>query len=240
MIYIDELLLFNFVIDYIILKTFSYLLKLNTKNIKLVLSCFIGEVVILNLFINMNPIVLILFKFIICALMIYVSFGFNDIKDFIKNIIYYYIINFFLGGCLFYLKNESVIKYKYVVLLIPIIMNIYKYFTYNLKNILSLKYKVTVYLNNGEILYLNGYMDSGNNLIEPYSNKKVIIINKKVDENFYLVPYSTIDNSSLIKCFNPKKVYIDGIGERNDISIGVIDKRLKGYNCLLNYKLLEE
>ena len=37
-------------------------------------------------------------------------------------------------------------------------------------------------------------MDSGNTLIEPYGNRKVIIINKKINENYYLVPYKTIDN----------------------------------------------
>ena len=78
-------------------------------------------------------------------------------------------------------------------------------------------------------MVLNGYMDSGNNLIEPYSNRKVIIINKKIDENFYLVPYKTINSYSLLKCFNPRKVYIEGIGERNDISIGVINKKFNGY-----------
>ena len=239
MIYIDELFIFNYVIDYILLKTFSYILKLNTKTIRLLLSSLIGELSLMSLFISFNNIELFIFKIIICSLMIYVSFGCIDIKDFIKNIIYYYIINFFLGGILYYLKTESVIKYKYILLFIPLIMSIYKYFINNLKSYLSLKYKVTVYLNNGKILYLNGFMDSGNNLIEPYSNKKVIIINKEINENYYLVPYSTIDNRSLIKCFNPKKVYIEGIGERNDISIGVINKKFKGYNCLLNYKLLE-
>ena len=83
-------------------------------------------------------------------------------------------------------------------------------------------------------------MDTGNTLIEPFNNKKVIIIHKKIKENYFYVPYKTIDNDSLIKCFNPKKVYIDGIGERNDICIGVINKRFIGYNCLLNYRLMEE
>ena len=83
-------------------------------------------------------------------------------------------------------------------------------------------------------------MDTGNNLIEPYTNKKVIIINKQVNENFYLVPYKTVSGESLIKCFTPKKVYIDGLGEINNISVGVCDKKFNGYNCLLNYKIMEE
>ena len=83
-------------------------------------------------------------------------------------------------------------------------------------------------------------MDTGNTLKEPYSNKNVIIINKNINENFFLVPFKTIDNSSLIKCFKPKKVYIDGLGERKDIVVGISNKKFKGFNCLLNYNLMEE
>lgn len=172
--------------------------------------------------------------------MVYTTFGFNDIKTFIKTFINFYIISFFLGGILYYFKNENLLNYSYYLLMIPIIMNIYKYFSYDIKNVFSLKYKVTIYLNNGQILYLSGYMDTANKLTEPYSNKKVIIINKKVEEDYFFVPYQTIDNSALLKCFRPKKVYIDGLGERNDIVVGIINKKFVGYNCLLNYKLMEE
>ena len=87
---------------------------------------------------------------------------------------------------------------------------------------------------------LNGLMDTGNNLIDPVTRKKVIIINKKVDEDFMLVPYKTINNESLIKCFKPKRVFIDGIGERKDVLVGVINKKFVGFNCLLNNELLKE
>jgi len=92
----------------------------------------------------------------------------------------------------------------------------------------------------GEILRLSGYMDSANTLNEPYSNKKVIIINKEVKENFFLVPYETINNRSFIKCFKPTRVYIEGLGDRKDVVVGIINKKFKGYDCLLNYNLMEE
>lgn len=239
MIYLDEIFIYNFFIDYVILFTLVKITKINIKKTKILISSIVGELSMISLFISMNNIILSLFKIILSIIMIYIL-DHNDTKTLIKNVIYYHILNFFLGGFLYYLKIENYIVYKYYLLLVPITMYIYKYFTYNLKNIFSYKYKVTIYLNNGKILYLNGFMDTGNSLIEPYNNKKVIIINKKVDENFYLVPYKTIDNYSLIKCFNPKKVYIDGLGERNDISVGIINKKFVGFNCLLNYKLMED
>ncbi len=240
MIYLDEIFLFNFIIDYILLSTCSSILKINSKRIRLVFSSLFGELSMISLFIDMNNLYLVILKVFISTIMIIIAYGYNDIKTLIKNLIYYHILNYFLGGILFYFKSNGYIKYKFVIFLIPFFMNIYKYFSYNLKNIFTYKYKVTIYLNSGKTLYLNGLMDTGNSLVEPYSNRKVIIINKKIDENFYLVPYKTIDNSSLIRCFNPKKVYIDGIGERNDISIGIINKKFVGFNCLLNYKLLED
>ncbi|MDD6272538.1 MAG: sigma-E processing peptidase SpoIIGA [bacterium] len=238
--YLDELIILNFIIDYLLLDTLRNLLKINISKKRIILASLVGEISLIFLFVNLNNYVLTFIKILLCLIMILVCFGFNDYKTLIKNTVYYYLMSFFLGGSLFYLREDGLIKYKYCLFLIPIIINIYKYFEYDLKKILNTRYKVTIYLNNGKILYLNGYMDSGNELIEPYSNKKVIIINQEVDENYYLVPYSTINNTSLIKCFNPKKVYIDGIGERKDISVGVVNKKFVGYNCLLNYKLMEE
>ena len=239
MIYIDELILLNFIIDFLILKTTSKILKINTTTLKIVLSSIFGEISILYLLINLNNIELTIFKLLIGIIMNLIAFGFNDLKEFIKKLIYFYMFSFFLGGTLYYLKIESLVRYQYYLLLIPLIMNTLKYFTYNLKNIISLRHKVTIYLKNGKVLYLNGYMDTGNTLKEPYTNKNVIIINKQIDENFFLVPFKTIDNSSLIKCFKPKKVFIDGLGERKDIVVGISNKKFKGFNCLLNYNLME-
>lgn len=240
MIYIDELIILNFIIDFLILKTTSSILKLNTKTSRLIISSVVGEISLLYLFINFNNIELTLFKLLIGIIMNLISFGYINSKDFIKNLLYFYMFSFFLGGTLYYLKIESLVKYKYYLLLIPIIMNILKKLTYNLKNIIKLRHKVTIYLKNGNVLYLNGYMDTGNTLVEPYTNKNVIIINKDIKEKFFLVPFKTIENSSLLKCFKPRKVYIDGIGERNDIVVGVTNKKFNGFNCLLNYNLMEE
>lgn len=240
MIYIDELILLNFFIDLILIDFTSKILKINVKFYRKILSSIVGELSILYLFFHINNIFLIMFKIIIGLLMILVAFGFNDLRTYLRNILYFYTFSFLLGGTLYYFKIENLIKYKYFIFLIPFFMNIYKYLSYNLKNILITKYKVTIYLNNGKILYFNGHMDTGNNLIDPITNKKVIIINKDIKENYILVPYKTIDSESLIKCFKPKKVYIDGLGERNDILVGIIKRKFIGFNCLLNNCLLEE
>ena len=239
MIYIDELILLNFIIDYVILSTLTFLLKKNVKKRRIFLSCLVGQLSILYLFVSLNTIFLFLFKLILGIGMILVLYGYSDIKTLIKEIVYFYILCFFLGGTLYYFKIENLIKYEIYLLFIPLILNIYKYFTYHLKTIINTHRRVTIYLNNGKVLFLNGFIDTGNSLIDPYTNKKVIIINKYVYENYYLVPYKTVDNESLLKCFKPNRVYIEGIGERHDVVVGVVKKKFNGYDCLLNYELME-
>jgi stage II sporulation protein GA (sporulation sigma-E factor processing peptidase) len=239
-IYIDELLILNFIIDYLILSFTSRILKINVKKIKILLACLFGEISIIYLFIRMSNFSLIIFKMFIGLIMILIVFSYEDIKTYIKNVMYFYLFSFLLGGTLYYFKIENLIKYKYLLLLIPLFMKIYDFLINDLKNILTIKHKVTIYLNNGKILFFNGFMDTGNTLIDPLTNKKVIIINKKIEENYFFVPYKTLNDSSLMKCFKPKKVYIDGLGERNDILVGITNKKFIGFNCLLNSCLLEE
>ena len=82
-------------------------------------------------------------------------------------------------------------------------------------------------------------------LVKKYENSEMIIYENKnynsfyVYENYYLVPYKTVDNESLLKCFKPNRVYIEGIGERHDVVVGVVKKKFNGYDCLLNYELME-
>ena len=96
MIYIDELIFLNFVIDYILLSILKSIMKLNTKRIRIVFSCLIGEASIIYLFVNMNNFTLSMFKIILCSIMIFVAYGYTNFKEYIKNIIYFYILS--LGG----------------------------------------------------------------------------------------------------------------------------------------------
>ena len=93
MIYVDELALLNFVIDYILLSTLAKILKINVKSKRVFLSCLIGEISILYLFINTSSYILWIFKFILSILMILISFGYKDIKSFSERILYFYCLS---------------------------------------------------------------------------------------------------------------------------------------------------
>jgi len=117
---------------------------------------------------------------------------------------------------------------------------------YKIRN--SLSYKVDIYLKSNRVVRLNGFMDTGNTLREPYNHKPVIIVNsKEIEEcaspgNFLLVPYESVSVSGFLKCVRVDKIHIDGIGTRTDVVVGIANAELKknGVNCILNYLLMEE
>ena len=86
-IYIDELFLLNFIIDFLILLTESITLKYVVNIKKIIISALLGSVSLLVLFIQMNNITLLLFKIIISILLVTCSFGFKSIAFTIKNIL---------------------------------------------------------------------------------------------------------------------------------------------------------
>lgn len=259
-IYIDLVLFLNFAFDFILLITTSILLKRNTKLIRIFLGSLIGSITIIILFIPFTTISLFIMKIILSILIIIITFGFKDIKYTLNNLFYFYITSIILGGFMYYLniefsyKNIGIVfyhkeigtNYIFVLLISPIILFIYtkQMKKYKINN--TLHHKVDLYINN-EIINLNGLMDTGNTLLEPYNNKKIIIVydkrlNELVNENnFFLVPIDSVNNHILLKCIKVDKVFIEGLGIRKDVVVGLSNERIKrnNINCILNYLLME-
>ena len=255
-VYLDLILLLNFIIDFLILLTVSIILKRNAKIKRILLASFIGTISILVLFFEMSSILLFIFKLILASVLILISFDFVDIKYFLNNLLYFYTNSILLGGFLYYLNIElsyeklglvfidNNIKLNFLVAVIfsPIILYIYSSQLKKLKLLYSNRKKVQVYLDDDKVIELNGYVDSGNTLVEPYGGKYVIIAyNKKIDNyskfnNYILVPYKTLNHEGIIKCIVPKCVYIDGIGLKYNVVVGISKSKIKmdGIDCLLN------
>ena len=254
-VYVDLILILNFIIDFLILITISIILRRNAKLKRILLSTLVGTLSILVLFFNMNNFVLFIFKLALSILLVLIAFGYKDIKYFFNNILYFYTTSILLGGFLYYLNiqigykkigltfinNNIKLNFLVVVIFSPFILYIYIRQIKELKLFYSNRKKVNVYLDD-MIIELNGYVDTGNTLIEPYSGKYVIIAhNKKIDDyskvnNYILVPYKTLNYEGIIKCIVPKCVYIDGVGLKYDVVVGISESKIKmdGIDCLLN------
>jgi len=261
-IYLDLVLFLNFAFDFILLLTVSLVLKRRTSIKRITLGALIGSLTIIVLFIPFTTLTLFITKILLSIIIVITTYGMKDLKYILTNLFYFYITSIILGGFLYYLNIEFSYKnigmvfyhkgiginYIFILLFSPIILYIYTKQMKKYKEINSYNYKVDVYLNNNKIIRLNGFMDTGNTLVEPYNHKKVIVVNSKeiekclVPGNFMLVPYESVNSTGFLKCIKPDKLYIDGIGIRTDVVIGLTNAKLKknGVNCILNYLLMEE
>ncbi len=256
-IYLDLVILLNFFMDLLLLTTVSVVLKRNVKFYKLVLGALLGGLSILILFININSLVLFIIKFVISLCMLLVSFGYKDIKYTARNMLYLYITSIILGGFLYYLniefsyKNSGIvfyhkslsINYIFLIVLSPIILTLYIRQSLYLKNTYSKYYKIDIYLKNGKVLKYNSFLDTGNKLFDPYMNRPILLIDKKninLDKVIY-VPYSSINMHSMLKCIVPEKIYIHGVGYRNNLLLGISNEKimLDGVDAIMHESILE-
>ena len=244
----------NFLFDTLILLTVSLVLKRNIKVKRILLGGIIASLSILTFFINLNFIVLNIFKLILMLIIIVTTFGFKNIKYTFDNVLYFFIVNIIYGGFLYFLNlninykniglvffNKNNISYLFLIIISPIILYIYIKSVRKYKYHYSLLHNVDIYLKDGKVIKLKGYLDTGNKLVDPYSKKYVILTNNKIvkkqmnNYNKILVPYDTIDSHGLLGCIVPKKVYIEGYGSKNNIIVGFINKELMlNADCILN------
>lgn len=224
--YIDLFFIFNVIMDYIIIMSTSILLKRRTSYIRMILSSLIGGISSLVLFTSLNKIII---EIVSIVIMVLISFGYKGIRYLINNILYMYILSTLLGGII-YLFNIKVSNSMFLTYLIIIVISIEIMILYikenkKMRSIYNNYYKVDIYFKDREKLSLIGFVDTGNNLYDPYKKRPVIIVpNKYIKEDKYiLVPYHTINGNGLLKCIKPDIIFIDGIGYKGNVLIGFSD-----------------
>lgn len=224
--YIDLFFIFNVIMDYIIIMSTSILLKRRTSYIRMILSSLLGGISSLVLFTSLNKIVI---EIVSIVIMVLISFGYKGIRYLINNILYMYILSTLLGGII-YLFNIKVSNSMFLTYLIIIVISIEIMLLYikenkKMRSIYNNYYKVDIYFKDREKLSLIGFVDTGNNLYDPYKKRPVIIVpNKYIKEDKYiLVPYHTINGNGLLKCIKPDIIFIDGIGYKGNVLIGFSD-----------------
>ena len=243
-IYIDLFFLLNLIMDCIIIISTSILLKRKTSTIRIILSSLLGGISSLLLFSNINKILL---EVISIILMVLIAFGYNKIRYIIKNIIYVYLLSTLLGGII-YLFNIKVSNNVFLTYLIIIIISIEVLILYikeikKMKNIYNNYYKVDIYFKDKEKISVIGFVDTGNNLYDPYKKRPIIILSKKYirDDNYILVPYYTTNGEGLLKCIKPDIIFIEGIGYKGNILIGFSDspKLIDGVDVILHKDIMK-
>lgn len=260
-IYLDLVLILNFIFDFLLILSVSIILRRNVKINRIMLGAFVGGLSILALFFKINSLTLFLFKFLISIFMILISFGFKNIRYTIKNIVFLYLSSMILGGFLYFLNIEFSYKHEglvffhnglsvnviFLIIFSPIIIYVYVRESKKLKTNYSNYYKADLYINNN-VIKLNTYLDTGNKLSDPYKKRPIILVDKRkilFDINEFkmvLVPYESLNNKGLLKCIKPDKIDIEGIGIRSNFLVGIMDDKIRidGVDAIINMKLMEE
>lgn len=255
-IYLDLVVLLNFVFDFLILKGVNYILKRNVGIIRVIVGTVFGSLTLVLLFVNFN---IIIYKILVSIIMLLLTFGYKDIKYFIKNFVYFYMVSMLIGGAVEILRNQFIysteglsfkshnLGYSYIIVLIVSVFIFIKYlkaFNY-LKTNYSNYYKCKVVFDEKEIL-LNAFLDTGNKLRDPYTKKSIILISldKLTDIRIrspVYVPFNTLNNHGLLKCIKADKIEINGM-ESDNFLVGISDNNffMDGIDCIINTDIMED
>lgn len=258
-VYVDLVFILNFLIDFILLLSVNYILRRNIKWWRLVIGSLLGSITLFIMFIRMNNIIFILFKLFTSFFIIIVSFGFKDIKYTFKNVLYFYLVSMLLGGGIEFLDNQF--KYTNYGLVfvdnglsisygIVFTIGLFIFFKYmkcfkELKNNYSNYFKCKVFFDNEQSIILNAFLDTGNKLKDPYTNKSIILVDKnkisdiRVRSPVY-VPFNSLNTHGLLTCYKGFKIEINGM-QYDKFLIGVSDEHfyMDGIECILNSTIME-
>ena len=260
-IYIDLVLLLNFGFDLILLFGVAILLRRQTNLKRLLLGTLVGSVTILSMFVEMSSFMLFLVKVVISVLMVLIVFGYHDYRYVFKNLFYLYTSSIILGGFLYFLnlqcsyQQEGLVFYfnglsvNVIVLIVlsPIIVYAYVKQGLELKNHYANYYQIDIYLKDGEVIPVTAFLDTGNHLEDPYQKRPIILLNHELVDFSYdkykmvLVPYDALNHHGLLKCIVPEKIFIQGVGFRDDFLVGLSNEKIKidGVDCIMHSRLLE-
>lgn len=175
---------------------------------RIFLGGVIGSLTTFLMILEISSTLLLITKILLSILMILVSFGKNN---FIKNIEYFYLISLILGGVFYLLDLPQNIIFRYFILLIGTggtIVTIIKEGLHYKEKIVN-KYRVEIYYNK-KCYHLEGFIDTGNQMISPIKKESVILVNLTLPfSKVVYVPYQTVNGSGVVPCIKPDKVMIE-------------------------------
>lgn len=248
-VYIDILIIENFLINYLLLYIVNRFCRKNASKWRLMAAAGIGAIYVLVIFFpRLHIFYTFLMKVMMSMIMIIVSFVPKRLKDFIKEIILFYIEAFIIGGCIlaiFYLNNfipayeKGILMIEvspvYIIfgsaaaiILVKLGFDCYEGFYMGEKSRVMLQ----IYLNERRCS-LNALIDTGNSLKDPITNTPVIIAYYKslidiLPEDMNLIMCKDINSDELINVFMESSlksciriIPYKALGVENGILIGI-------------------
>lgn len=215
-VYGEMVLIENFLINFIILKATSSIMKKKTKSWQLILGALLGAVYSLMQY--AHPIFSEFpFKIILSVLLLIISFSPIRLKDFTNHMLVFYGISLLFGGCvigLIILGNKSanmtltIYGVRSTTVMIGVFIGIMTIIKIK-ELIVDVKLKsnstmdICIYLHDKK-LFAKGFIDTGCNVVEPLTGRPVLLveydaIEKILPEEFihYYHTYDGLENTNV-------------------------------------------
>lgn len=258
------LIVLNIYVNYFLLKATSKITHSSLETPGLVISSAFGSLFSLVILLpGMNYALMFLIKFSASVIIVLLAFRNKRPGEYIRLTAAFYIINFVFAGVImgldYFLRPEYIcVKNSFVYidvsLLSLVVFTALSYFLIcGLRMIMdksthSSDHYSVIIKNNGNLVSVEGFADTGNSASDIFSGRPVIICSPSVlgtlsgaepgDSEIYdfmsdtetikgvrLIPYSTIDGAGMLPAFRPDEVIIKGesILRNVDVLIGIKD-----------------
>ena len=198
-VYLDVILVYNFFIDWILLWSTAYILKVKPKMYRLALGACVGASYTMVLFFpSISGQFTFFSKLILSICMTLIVFGFHRLYVFLKRLLVFYLVAFVLGGGLigihYFLQSDSEIlsgivftnsgglgtpvTWGFLAVCFPLVWWLS---SKGLKQVKETNRKAALYgdvqvIMNGESIQCKGLIDTGNQLYEPITRIPVTIM----------------------------------------------------------------
>lgn len=186
--YIEIIVLTNMLIHFVLLKATFILGKAKMNYYTSIISCFFDGIYIL--FYLYFPYELESYRYLVIIILSVIPFIHKGITRCLILLLIYWMLNFTLGGSagvLFNIMNNYYVVFIClgVLFILSIIFSIYKKYHFNIN---ELEYEILIEDNNKK-LYLNGFCDTGNFLVN-YDNIPIVFVRNNIKIGRY---YKTIE-----------------------------------------------
>ncbi|MGL4739829.1 MAG: sigma-E processing peptidase SpoIIGA [Sarcina sp.] len=251
-IYIDVLLLENFLINFFLLTMTLQILSYDFKNRKIFLSSILGSFyTLVILFDELSIFTNIIFKVLVVLIMIKIILSKIKIIELIKSVgVFFFVSVCFSGFCFMFAMAENpyditkaftINNYSSKVLLFSCIilyLALSRIYTYLKKRsiVKGLLYELR-FIFKGQDVNIRSFLDTGNELVEPATGLPVIIIEKGiidiesfVNSEKFIIPYRVVNGMTNkiegIKISNVMLKGADGEVKIADAVIGITQSKL--------------
>lgn len=259
-VYIDCLILENFIINYFLLLVTSQTVRQKLNNRRCIIASIMASFYVFTIIIKKLRIFTALpFKFIAAFAIIFLCFKFNNIFLYLKTFLIYILYSVLLAGfCILIqcsstkginislnVSHYSANKLFISAILLYIFINRTIVYIKDRKCVSNLIYMIDVTVNNTD-MKIKGFLDTGNELREPATGLPVIIAEKSVFtdidlesyDKYYISCRTIADGISVLEGFRPDKITVNTICSIKNVQaiICLCDKRLSehnDYNALL-------